>query len=158
MPLPNPVRVYSLYCNMKIIKAPSSLKIEINQFYHKVGYHSHWSGNEQAYCMLDNNLIIGAVKIEELDDFFVLRGMYLDNNFHQRGLGTQLLKFIEPILNKAISYCLPFNHLTPFYQQVNFEVIQVEQLPLILMNRFEKYRNEGHQIIPMYKPSKSLFN
>jgi len=135
--------------SMHIVEAPQELKIQVNQFYRNMGYHSGWSENEQAYCFLVDNAVKGCVKVERIHGICMLRGMYLEKNSQGKGLGTLLIKHIEPALNEATSYCLPFVHLSEFYGQVGFEKISSESLPDFLITRFNKYQEMGHKVIAM---------
>ena len=134
---------------MHIEEAPQELKTKVNQFYRNMKYHSGWSDNEQAYCFIADNVVKGCVKIEQTHGIRMLRGMYLEKNLHRKGFGTLLIKHIEPALNEATSYCLPFVHLSEFYAQIGFEKIPSESLPDFLITRFKKYQEMGHKIIAM---------
>jgi len=134
---------------MHIEEAPQELKTKVNEFYRTMEYHSGWSDNEQAYCFLANNVVKGCVKVENIHGIRMLRGMYLEKNLQSKGFGTLLIKHIEPALNEATSYCLPFAHLSEFYGQIGFEKIPCESLPDFLITRFKKYQEMGHKIIAM---------
>ena len=134
---------------MHIEEAPQELKTNVNEFYRTMGYHSGWSDNEQAYCFLADDVVKGCVKVEKIHGIRMLRGMYLQKNLQSKGFGTLLIKHIEPVLNEATSYCLPFAHLSEFYGQIGFEKIPCESLPDFLITRFKKYQEMGHKIIAM---------
>jgi len=134
---------------MHIIKAPEDLKTQVKQFYSNMGYGGGWSENEQAYCFLVDNTVKGCVKVEKIQGVCMLRGMYLEKSLQRNGVGTSLIKHIEPVLNEATSYCLPFAHLSEFYGQIGFEEISSDSLPDFLVARFKKYQEIGHNIIAM---------
>jgi len=136
---------------MKIVEASENLKTQINTFYKSVGYHSDWSSTERAFCSLINNEVIGAVKVESRHGVSILRGMYLAEPIRNKGYGSKFIQFIEPILNKTTSFCMPFTHLEQFYAQVGFKKIQMQQLPLFLQKRFASYESDGYKIIAMQR-------
>jgi GNAT superfamily N-acetyltransferase len=136
---------------MKIVEASEDLKNQINTFYKSVGYHSDWSSTERAFCSLLNNEVIGSVKVESVHGVSILRGMYLAESIRNKGYGSKFIQFIEPVLNKSISFCMPFSHLELFYSQVGFKKIKMQQLPLFLQKRFAAYENDGYTIIAMQR-------
>ena len=136
---------------MKIIEASENLKSQINAFYKDVGYHSNWSPTERAFCSLINNEVVGAVKVENIHSVSILRGMYLTEQIRNKGYGSKFIQFIEPILNKTTSFCIPFAHLEQFYAQIGFKKIKMQQLPLFLQKRFVTYESNGHTIIAMQR-------
>jgi len=141
---------------MYIIKAPEDLKTQVKQFYSNMGYGGGWSENEQAYCFLVDNTVKGCVKIEKIQGVCMLRGMYLEKSLQRNGVGTSLIKHIEPELNEATSYCLPFAHLSEFYGQVGFKKVSSDSLPDFLVARFKKYQEMGHNIIAMKRKQISI--
>jgi GNAT superfamily N-acetyltransferase len=134
---------------MHIEEAPQELKTNVNEFYRTMGYHSGRSDNEQAYCFLADDVVKGCVQVEKIHGIRMLRGRYLQKKLQSKGFGTLLIKHIEPVLNEATSYCLPFAHLSEFYGQIGFEKIPCESLPDFLITRFKKYQEMGHKIIAM---------
>lgn len=141
---------------MEIIEASEGLKDQINAFYKSVGYHSNWSSTERAYCTLINNKVVGSIKVENIHGVSILRGMYLAESIQQKGYGTKFIQFIEPILNKTTSFCIPFSYLESFYARIGFKNISMQQLPLFLQKRFVTYENIGYRIIAMQRDVYSI--
>lgn len=96
---------------MKICEADHCLKEQVNRFYLEEGYHGNWSDRERAFVCITENVIIGSVKVELLNNVAILRGMYVNSAYQRRGIGAQLLKHIEPILNESTAYCMPLAHV-----------------------------------------------
>jgi len=136
---------------MEIFEASDDIRKDLNHFYLKQGYHSNWSQNERAFIATQDDEIIGGVKVENLEGVSILRGMYVANNFQGNQVGTKLIKHIEPILNKTISYCMPFSHLEKFYAQIGFRKTSLKTYPKYLQERYVGYENEGYIIIPMVR-------
>ena len=72
--------------------------------------------------------------------------MFINPEFQKQGLGTTLLKFIEPIMNEKNSYCIPFSHLKRFYKQIDFIDINKKGVPNFLLRRYENYQKNGHNV------------
>ena len=136
---------------MQIFEADESIRDDLNAFYTEQGYHSDWSNIERAFVATDNNNIVGGVKVESSNGVSILRGMYISSNFQGNKLGTQLIKYIEPILNETISYCMPFAHLERFYAQIGFNKVNLNLYPGYLLQRYIGYENQGYKIIPMMR-------
>ncbi len=136
---------------MQISEADESMRNDLNAFYVEQGYHSDWSKVEMAFVAMENNKIIASVKVERSHGFSILRGMYISREFQGRKIGTKLIKYIEPILNETISYCMPFAHLDTFYSQVGFEKVNLNLYPKYLRKRYIGYQESGYNIIPMIR-------
>ncbi|MGF1718176.1 GNAT family N-acetyltransferase [Photobacterium chitinilyticum] len=134
---------------MEIFEVDESNRDALNQFYREQGYHSGWSHVERAFIATTNSEIIGSVKVEVRDGVSILRGMYITKEYQGKGLGTSFIKYIEPILNETVSYCMPFSHLSEFYGQVGFKSINPDGFPDFLAQRYQGYENRGYQIIAM---------
>ncbi len=134
---------------MEIIEADDYYRDILNKFYCEQGYHSGWSHTERAFIAINNNDIIGSVKVEVRDGVSILRGMYIIKEYQGKALGTSFIKFIEPILNETVSYCMPFMHLNEFYGQIDFKPINPTCLPTFLAQRYQSYKDRGYQIIAM---------
>lgn len=134
---------------MKIFEAPYDLRYQINTFYQQQGYHGQWSEKERAFIAMNNGDVIGSVKVECVNQVSILRGMYISPEYQGQKLGTELIKHIEPLLNKTVSYCLPFSHLARFYHQIGFSKAELSMLPAFLTERFCCYEKQGYKIIPM---------
>ena len=131
---------------MRTIEAGREFQEAIDKFYANEGYHSGWSENERAFICLSEKQIIGCVKLEFREKVIVLRGMYIASNFQKKQVGTKLLKFIEPILNESKSYCIPFSHLTRFYNKINFMDAKLENIPRFLFERYKSYQEKGYNV------------
>ena len=117
----------------------------------KQGYHSNWFQVERAFIATHSDKIVGSVKVESSSGISILRGMYISSNFQCEKLGTKLIKFIEPILNKTVSYCMPFSHLERFYAQIGYRKVSLNTYPEYLRHRYVTYENDGYIIIPMVR-------
>ncbi|GAB3535138.1 GNAT family N-acetyltransferase [Photobacterium alginatilyticum] len=136
---------------MKILEADLSLKEQINRFYVAQGYHSDWSETERAFVCLDDGAVVGSVKIEQIYEVAILRGMYVDDKYQRQGIGTQLLSYIEPVLNERPAFCIPLSHAADFYRKIGFREVPESTYPKFLAERCDKYRKAGYMIKTMHR-------
>src|SRR5215218_7464341 len=78
----------------------------------------------------------------------MLRGMYVAPAVRRSGVGTRLLAAFVEHLGGTECYCIPFAHLTQFYQQAGFTLLAEGTAPAMLAERLRNYRSEGHQGAP----------
>ena len=122
----------------------------VNAFYQLTTYKRPVSPNDRVFVVESSNEILGALRIELLNDVQTLRGMYLHPEHLRTGIGTRLLRHVEPTLNNRLSFCIPFQHLREFYSQVNFQqVTEFSEAPEFLWERVKAYQLEGKDIILM---------
>ncbi len=69
--------------------------------------------------------------------------------FQRQGVGTQLLQACTEQLADRVGYCIPWQHLKSFYQQVGFQEVSLIELPDLLRERFNNYISRGMNVIPM---------
>jgi predicted N-acetyltransferase YhbS len=80
-----------------------------------------------------------------------LRGMRVADSHQGRGMGTALLRELEPLLANQDCYCIPFSHLEQFYSSIGFEVLEDGLVPAFLAERAARYRSKGEAISPMVR-------
>lgn len=77
--------------------------------------------------------------------------MYVDAKNQRKGIGTQLLNHIEPVLNERPAFCMPLSHAADFYSKIGFIEIPESNYPDSLTKRCDKYREAGYAIKTMYR-------
>ncbi len=97
--------------------------------------------------------IIGAVRLCQEDGHVIVRTMQIDDRYHRQGIGTRMLATLEPLLEPAPSYCLPYVHLPAFYSKIGFQIIPVEQAPPHLQARYHLGTTQGIQMLVMHRPA-----
>ena len=122
-----------------------------DRFYDTTSYHSRCSAHELVFVAEDAGRVVGVVRLEPVEDVQVLRGMYLAEDYQGRGVGSALLQFIRPWLDRKPAMCLPFDHLGAFYATVGFQPVQVSELPAVMQQRDAHYRSQGHRIMAMVR-------
>ena len=134
---------------MEIFEADEKYKTQINTFYKAQGYHSDWSDTERAFICLTQGQVIGSVKVECINNVTILRGMYVSSQYQRQGIGKRLLKFIEPVLNEKIGYCMPLSHVAEYYKQIGFAEVELDSYPEFLKDRCKSYIKSGYKIKTM---------
>lgn len=124
----------------------------VNAFYQKTTYKRQVSPHDRVFVAINAGTILGATRIELADNVQVLRGMYMHPEHIRLGIGSRLLRHVEPVLGQSPSYCIPADHLLDFYGKVGFTVIAPEKAPGFLASRHETYSREGKSVAIMYRP------
>jgi N-acetylglutamate synthase-like GNAT family acetyltransferase len=101
----------------------------------------------------DGQTIIGAVRLCQEEGHMILRTMQIDERYHRQGIGTRMLVVLEPLLEPAPCYCLPYAHLPAFYSKIGFQMMPVEQAPPHLYARYHLGTAQGIQMHVMCRPA-----
>ncbi|MBP5976749.1 GNAT family N-acetyltransferase [Brasilonema sp. CT11] len=132
---------------LKISQAKLHDAESIKAFYNQCGYGGDLS--EEALILIAQleERIVGAVRLCPNTGFFVLRGMQVLAQFQRQGVGTQLLQACTEQLADQVCYCIPWQHLKSFYQQVGFQEVSLIEVPDLLRERFNNYISRGMNVI-----------
>jgi N-acetylglutamate synthase-like GNAT family acetyltransferase len=90
----------------------------------------------------DDHTVIGVVLLRQEHGYLVLRGMDIRRDYRQQGLGTRMLRGLEPHMRDQDCYCLPYAHLVMFYEQAGFRAVSDAELPDTLKRRLTEHQNE----------------
>ncbi|MDF5716602.1 MAG: GNAT family N-acetyltransferase [Rhizonema sp. NSF051] len=134
---------------LKISQAKLHDAENIKAFYNQCGYGGDLS--EEALILIAQleERIVGVVRLCPNTGFFVLRGMQVLALFQRQGVGTQLLQACSAQLADQVCYCIPWQHLKSFYQQVGFQEVSPIEVPDLLRKRFNNYISRGMNVILM---------
>jgi GNAT superfamily N-acetyltransferase len=94
--------------------------------------------------------IVGIGRLCKEQELLWLRGMQVESHFQRQGIGTKILHELDQQIAGQWCCCLPYDHLTRFYQQVGFVQVK-DDLPLALSFRLASYRSRGIKVIAMVK-------
>ncbi|KYC38942.1 hypothetical protein WA1_33615 [Scytonema hofmannii PCC 7110] len=122
---------------------------DIKVFYNQCGYGGGLSKEDLILIAQSEGKIVGAVRLCADTGFFVLRGMQVLAPFQGQGIGTQLLQACAKQLVDGVCYCIPWQHLRSFYQQVGFQEVSPVEVPVLLRERFDSYISRGMNVILM---------
>ncbi|BAY09200.1 GNAT family N-acetyltransferase [Calothrix sp. NIES-2098] len=134
---------------LKISQAELHDSENIKAFYKQCGYGGDLSEEALTFIAQFEERIIGAVRLCPNTEFFVLRGMQVLAPFQHQGFGTQLLQASIAQLADLVCYCIPWQHLKLFYQQVGFQEVSSIEAPDLLRERFNNYISRGMKVILM---------
>jgi N-acetylglutamate synthase-like GNAT family acetyltransferase len=121
----------------------------IKTFYSQCGYGGGLNKEDRVLIAQLGEEIIGAVRLCPDNGFSVLRGMQILAPFQRQGIGTQLLRACTEQLVDQVCYCIPWQHLRSFYQQVGFQEVSPVEVPALLRERFDGYIVRGMNVIIM---------
>lgn len=97
--------------------------------------------------------IVGAVRLCREQGHLVLRTMQIAEAYRRRGIGARMLRTLEPLMEDAPCYCLPYTHLPAFYATIGFRVIPAEQAPPHLQTRYRHGLAQGISFLVMARPA-----
>jgi ribosomal protein S18 acetylase RimI-like enzyme len=123
--------------------------VPVNELYRKTGYKHQASSNDLVYVHELENRIVGAVRISNEHNEYVLRGMQILPDYQRQGIGKEILRYLENHLRRLPTncFCIPYSHLESFYQSIGFT--KVEHGPHFLVDRLKQYKAEGLDVILM---------
>jgi N-acetylglutamate synthase-like GNAT family acetyltransferase len=121
----------------------------IKTFYSQCGYRGGLNKEDRVLIAQLGEEIIGAVRLCPDNGFSVLRGMQILAPFQRKGISTQLLWTCTEQLVDQVCYCIPWQHLRSFYQQVGFQEVSPVEVPVLLRERFDGYIVRGMNVILM---------
>jgi N-acetylglutamate synthase-like GNAT family acetyltransferase len=124
------------------------------EFYRRSGYSPEVNPEDAFYIAVNEEAIIGVVRLAQEFGLTVLRGMRIAPEHQRRGIGTRLLHLLETDFGQADCYCIPYEHLVEFYGQIGFQVLDAGSAPAHLSERLASYRTrgEGKPYILMHRP------
>jgi GNAT superfamily N-acetyltransferase len=135
--------------NLQIIRVRSAERQEmewVNDCYDQVEFvHSHFDQEIIAIAEFSGEKAgLGRlVKIDENN--FELGGMYVFKPFRGKGIAREIVRFLlSHVKPSQTIYCIPFEHLLPFYKQCGFTACSdLGSTPSDILNKFrwcqEKY-------------------
>jgi GNAT superfamily N-acetyltransferase len=94
--------------------------------------------------------IMGIGRLCQEQELLWLRGMQVEPEFQRQGIGTRILQRLVQEIGDQWCCCLPYDHLTDFYQQAGFVQVK-ENLPLALRSRLASYLARGLKVVAMVK-------
>lgn len=134
---------------LKISQAKLQDSENIKAFYNQCGYGGDLSEEALIFIAQLEERIVGAVRLCPNTGFFVLRGMQVLAPFQHQGFGTQLLQACTEQLADQVCYCIPWQYLKSFYQQVGFQEVSPIEVPNLLRERFNNYIYREMNVILM---------
>jgi GNAT superfamily N-acetyltransferase len=133
---------------------PNSQFGDARAFYQRVGYRGGIADDCSVFVARSGGAIIGVVRLAPEQGVIALRGMMIAKSHQRRGIGTRLLRFVEPSLSACDAYCLPHDWLEGFYGRAGFVKIDPADAPRHLQQRLRDNQPMHPDLIVMarYRP------
>jgi predicted N-acetyltransferase YhbS len=134
---------------LRVRIADKSEHASLNEQYVAWGYRGGVDRENALFVAVLDGRAVGLVRRAREDQLTLLRGMYVDPAHHREGIGSALLDRFVRELEGAECYCVPFTHLTGFYERAGFAVVSDADAPATLAERTRRYRAEGRDVLMM---------
>jgi GNAT superfamily N-acetyltransferase len=134
---------------ISIQQTPKNRYGETMGFYQQVGYGVKIHHDDTVLEARDGNKLGGVVRLAEVKGALVLRGMFVEEDSQRRGVGTMMLEAAGREIGSRECWCIPFDHLRPFYSQIGFQECAREAAPEFLQQRLDDYQKAGRSVIIM---------
>lgn len=127
---------------------------KIKRFYKSCGYSGGVKARDIVIQATISHQLVGVVRLCREDEIFVLRGMYVGKDNQKKGIGKQLLMFLDHLIGKEICYCIPYAYLEKFYNFIGFVKIKALTAPLHLQERLSAYLKDSNDNIIMKRSAR----
>jgi N-acetylglutamate synthase-like GNAT family acetyltransferase len=121
----------------------------IAQFYADTQYTGGLSPLDRIVVAEHEGTLVGAYRLAREEGVLVLRGMRVASAWQGRGVGTRMLRHLEPIREPC--FCVPYSHLTAFYARAGF--VAASRCPAFLRQRVATYRSRDLDVCVMVRES-----
>jgi len=129
---------------------------ELRAFYAAAGNAAEIGSGDTVISARQDGSLVGLVRLAPEAGVLVLRGMMVSLPNRRRGIGSELLAALEPIIGGRDCYCLCPPRLEGFYGAIGFVRIAETQAPPHLKARWAHYQaRDDHQII-MKRPARAM--
>ncbi|GJM11604.1 MAG: hypothetical protein DHS20C12_00070 [Pseudohongiella sp.] len=105
--------------------------------------------NDQTFVAEINNQIVGAIRLAFEDSSFVVRSLFVHQDFRGKGIAIALLQRVEAELGVAEAYCLPFPDQEKLFSSIGFNPIVGLTAPDFLIARKENLHENNQDVIIM---------
>ena len=128
----------------------------VNRFYRQESYSAKAGRCDTVFVVRYQHQIVAAVILVSYpQQRYFMRAMVVGESFRGQGVGTLLLRHIQPWLVRLLSqgghcYCFPFAGLQTFYEQGGFHLCSVTQLPESLQGAYCRYSQHRSLLIMQF--------
>lgn len=120
---------------------------EAELVYRAMGYSGAVHASDVAFGAHLGGRLVGVVRLApELEDGWVLRGLYVLPDHQRRGLGRMLLDAAVAWLGHRYACMVPYAELEGFYASAAFRPVAG---PVLLQERASRYRKQGRDVLVM---------
>jgi N-acetylglutamate synthase-like GNAT family acetyltransferase len=118
------------------------------RFYKRNQYKGKVKESDKVWVLtqIDGN-VVGAVRLCQQAGFTMLRGVWIERELRAKGLGSQLLRYLQSSGELHGCYCFPYLHLEQFYARHGFR--RIKSVPVALQLILERYNRHSTQVLLM---------
>jgi len=136
-------------CNIKTRVAVDADLPQIQELYAIWGHAFAYLLNDQTFVAEMNGEIVGAIRLAFEDSSFVVRSLFVHQEFRGQGIANALLQKVELELGVAEAYCLPFPEQEKLFSSIGFNPIAGLTAPDFLLSRKENLHQSNQDVIIM---------
>lgn len=125
---------------------------QIQELYAIWGHAFAYLLNDQTFIAEVKGEIVGAIRLAFEDSSFVVRSLFVHQEFRGRGIANALLQKVELELGVAEAYCLPFPEQERLFSSIGFNSVAGLTAPDFLISRRANL-HEGNQDVIIMKRS-----
>lgn len=122
---------------------------QIQELYAIWGHAFAYLLNDQTFVAEVEDQIVGAIRLAFEDSSFVVRSLFVHQEFRGQGIAIALLKKVEQELGVAEAYCLPFLDQEKLFSSIGFTPIVGLSAPKFLISRKENLHLNNQDVIIM---------
>lgn len=135
--------------NIKIRDAVDVDLPQIQELYEIWGHAFAYLLNDQTFVAEVDGEIVGAIRLAFENSSFVVRSLFVHQEFRGRGVAIFLLEKIEMELGIAEAYCLPFPEQEKLVSLIGFKSIPELAAPDFLISRRASLHHSNQAVIIM---------
>lgn len=122
---------------------------QIQELYEIWGHAFAYLLNDQTFVAEVNSKIVGAIRLAFENSSFVVRSLFVHQEFRGKGIAIALLEKIETELGIAEAYCLPFPEQEKLVSVIGFKPIPELTAPDFLISRSANLHQSNQAVIIM---------
>ena len=128
---------------------------QIQKLYANWGHTFVFLLNDQTFIAESNGRIIGAIRLAFEEATFVLRSLFVHEEFRAQGVAKALLEFVDIELGLAEAYCLTLPEKEGLFSGIGFQLVRGLVAPDFIISRKENLRG-GNQEVTIMKRTLGL--
>ena len=139
-----------------VVRAGAAELPQVRDFYATVGYGGGAQPDDHVLVARGPLGLVAAVRLCEEEGCLVLRGMSVAAAWRGRGVGSALLGAVDAGIGERECWCVPYEHLGPFYSRIGFVAVEEGESPDFLVARAEGYRRRGQAVMLTRRPERRV--
>ncbi len=130
---------------VEVQREPPGAFPELQAFYVSTGSSAKIAPGDTVVSAREEGRVVGLVRLAPEAGVLVLRGMTVANP--RRGVGSELLRALEPIIGERDCYCLCPRRLEGFFGKIGFVRLAETAAPPHLKARWDHYHDDDQIIM-----------